>query len=71
MPGFSGSVHIRVIEATDLKPTAFTKRLPGYNVSTLNCYAEISVDDQITGKTTVKGKSLSPIWNEEFSDNVL
>ena len=70
MAQFSGNVHLRVLEATDLMPTAFTKRLPGINVSTLNSYVEISIDDQVTGKTTVKGKCLSPIWNEEFSDDV-
>ena len=70
MSGFSGIAHICIVEATNLKPTAFSKRLPGVNVSTLDSYVEISVDDQIVGKTSIKLKSLSPVWNEEFIDDV-
>ena len=70
MSGFTGIAHIQVLEATDLKPTAFTKRLPGINISTLDCYVEISIDDQIVGKTAVKSKSLSPVWCEDFIDEV-
>ena len=70
MTGFTGSAHIRVLEATDLKPTAFAKRLPGINVSTLDSYVETSIDDQIVGKTTIKVKCLSPVWMEEFNDEV-
>ena len=70
MAGFTGLVHIQVLEAADLKPTAFTKRLPGISKSTLDCYVEISVDDQIVGKTAVRPKSLSPVWCEDFIDDV-
>nr|CAB3265162.1 protein kinase C-like 1B [Phallusia mammillata] len=70
MEGFSGSVRISVAEAVDLKPTAFSKRLPGINISTLDTYVEITVDDNVIGKTTTKAKTLAPVWNEEFKDDV-
>ena len=68
--GFSGSVFVRVNEGSNLKPTAFIKRLPGLKSSHLDTYVEINIDDQVIGKTSVKPKSLSPVWEEEFSDQV-
>jgi len=71
MPGFTGLAQFRILEATDLKPTAFAKRLGGIlSVSTLDTYVELNVDDHVAGKTSIKPKSLSPVWNEEFSDEV-
>lgn len=70
MSGFSGSVFVRVNEGTSLKPTAFIKRLPGLGSSQLDTYVEINIDDHVIGKTSTKPKSLSPVWEEEFSDQV-
>nr|XP_026692264.1 protein kinase C-like 1B [Ciona intestinalis] len=71
MSGFSGTVNVKINEASDLRPTAFSKRLPGINVSTLDTYVEINIDDHIIGKTPTKAKTLSPIWEESFSDQVV
>uniref|UniRef100_H2YRH4 Protein kinase C n=1 Tax=Ciona savignyi TaxID=51511 RepID=H2YRH4_CIOSA len=68
---FSGTVNVKLNEASDLRPTAFSKRLPGITVSTLDPYVEINIDDHIIGKTSTKSKTLSPIWEEEFSDHVV
>ena len=70
MSHFTGTAQVRVIEAVDLKPTAFSKRLPGINVSTLDTYVEVSIDGHVIGKTSVRPKTLSPVWNEEFADEV-
>ena len=70
MTGFSGSVFVRVNEATNLKPTAFIKRLPGLGTSLLDTYVEINIDDHVIGKTSTKPKVSSPVWEEEFSDQV-
>ena len=71
MSGFTGLAQVRVLEALGLQPTAFAKRLPGLkSVSTLDTYVEINVDDHVVGKTAIKPKSLAPVWNEEFSDDV-
>uniref|UniRef100_H2YRI1 Protein kinase C n=1 Tax=Ciona savignyi TaxID=51511 RepID=H2YRI1_CIOSA len=37
----------------------------------LDPYVEINIDDHIIGKTSTKSKTLSPIWEEEFSDHVV
>ena len=71
MSGFNGTAHIRVLEAVDLQPTAFVQRLPGLSVSVLDTFVEVNIDDHVIGKTAVKAKSLSPTWNEEFSDEVI
>jgi len=68
--GFSGSVFVRVNEATNLRPTAFIKRLPGLGSSQLDTYVEINIDDHVIGKTSTKPKVFSPVWEEEFSDQV-
>jgi len=67
---YSGLLTVHVYEAVDLKPTAFSKRLPGINVSTLDTYVEVSVDDHVIGKTSTKHKTLAPIWNEILNDEV-
>lgn len=71
MSKFNGTAHMRVLEAIDLQPTAFAKRLPGISVSTLDTFVEVNVDDHIVGKTAIKAKSSSPVWNEEFADEVV
>ena len=71
MGEFKGLAQFRILEATDLKPTAFAQRLGGLlSVTTLDTYVEVNVDDHVVGKTAIKPKSLSPVWNEEFSDDV-
>ena len=69
--GFSGTIIVRINEAINLKPSAVTKRLPGLSLSTLDPYVEINIDDFVIGKTATKQKTLSPVWEEEFSDQVL
>lgn len=70
MAEFTGTVAIKVLRAEEIKPTAYIKRLPGINVNTLDTYVEINVDDRSIGKTTVKAKTLKPVWNEDFNVQV-
>ena len=68
--GFTGTASVRVLEASDLKPTAFATRLPVLGATTLDTYVEVCIDDHVAGKTAVKQKSLCPKWNEGFTDEV-
>ena len=68
---FTGHLCVRIKSAEGLEPTAFIQRLPGITLTTLDPYAEVSVDDRILGKTTTKPKTLSPVWEqEEFREPV-
>lgn len=70
MAGFTGNLILKVNHANNLEPTAYIKRLPGINVTTLDPYMEINIDDRIIGKSGTKPKTLSPEWNEEFREQV-
>lgn len=64
---FTGTIYVRINSAENLEPTAFIQRLPGITLTTLDPYAEVSVDDRILGKTATRAKTLSPAWtSEEF-----
>jgi Ca2+-dependent lipid-binding protein len=53
---FTGSLKIRVVEATNLAVPAGMK--------TIDAYLAINIDETAVFQTTTKSKSLSPKWNE-------
>lgn len=86
MAVFNGSIKVRVIEATDLKPTEWSKRFnslttsvvsnaskPGSSSSTahvLDPYVSVDVDEYHVGTTAVKTKCSNPKWDEEFTSEI-
>ena len=66
-PGFTGSINLTVIEASDLQPII----LPGgRKLDKMDPYAVIDFDEIYFGSTTSKTKTSSPYWMEEFAEDV-
>lgn len=70
---FNGTVKVRVIEASDLKPTEWSTRLLSLKSqqSILDPYVSIDVDEYIiVNKTMSMTKTSTPKWDEEFTSEV-
>lgn len=71
---FTGSVKVKICEATGLRPTDFQKRhAMSFAVGgkqpeeqLIDPYLTIDVDDRHEAKSTTKQKTFDPVWNEEF-----
>ncbi|VDO08633.1 unnamed protein product [Rodentolepis nana] len=74
MEYFSGTIHIKVIEATDLKATACATRHalgPAARLyELLDPYVTIEVDDLAIAKTSTRTKTNSPRWKEDVKAEV-
>lgn len=66
---FNGSMKIKICEAANLKATDFATR-HSRQISVLDPYISIDVDDIHVARTTSKQKSNRPTWNEEFRTEV-
>ncbi|XP_056325745.1 protein kinase C epsilon type isoform X4 [Danio aesculapii] len=70
---FNGVLKIKVCEALDLKPTAWSLRHavgPKTQTFLLDTYIALNVDDSRVGQTSTKQKTNSPAWNDEFVTEV-
>ncbi|KAF3841704.1 hypothetical protein F7725_023655 [Dissostichus mawsoni] len=70
---FNGQLKIRIREALDLKPTAWSLRHavgPKTQSFLLDTYIALNVDDSRVGQTSTKQKTNSPNWNHEFCTEV-
>uniref|UniRef100_A0AAZ3REB2 Protein kinase C n=1 Tax=Oncorhynchus tshawytscha TaxID=74940 RepID=A0AAZ3REB2_ONCTS len=70
---FNGLLKIRICEALDLKPTAWSLRHavgPKTQTFLLDTYIALNVDDSRVGQTSTKQKTNSPAWNDEFVTEV-
>nr|XP_020462320.1 protein kinase C epsilon type-like [Monopterus albus] len=70
---FNGQLKIRICEAVDLKPTAWSLRHavgPKTQTFLLDTYIALNVDDSRVGQTSTKQKTNSPAWNDEFTTEV-
>ncbi|KAG7268956.1 hypothetical protein CRUP_008611 [Coryphaenoides rupestris] len=71
---FNGLLRIKIGEALDLKPTAWSLRhAVGPKSQTqfaLDTYIALNVDDSRVGQTSTKQRTNSPAWNEEFRTEV-
>lgn len=74
---FNGTVKIRIIEASDLKPTEWSIRLLSSGKtqsqqpqSVLDPYVSIDIDEYLLNKTLAAQKTSSPRWDEDFSTEV-
>ena len=63
---FTGSVKLKVVEATGLKPAILAQRRVKY----IDPYVCIHVDDVPIAQTTSKQKTSAPVWNEEFESEI-
>ncbi|XP_054455753.1 protein kinase C epsilon type-like [Anoplopoma fimbria] len=70
---FNGMLKIKIREALDLKPTAWSLRHavgPKTQSFMLDTYIALNVDDSRVGQTSTKQKTNSPAWNDEFTTEV-
>lgn len=69
MVGFTGYVKLKVIGATDLKPAILAQRRLG-GLKSIDPYVSLNVDDVHIARTSSKQKTSTPIWNEEFEQEI-
>ena len=70
MAVFTGTLKLRVVEATDLKPTDFAMRLGmGSRRTTIDPYVSVGIDSDPPHclRTKSQSKTCQPVWNEDFS----
>ncbi|XP_030626292.1 protein kinase C epsilon type [Chanos chanos] len=70
---FNGLLKIKICEAVDLKPTAWSLRHavgPKTQTFLLDTYIALNVDDSRVGQTSTKQKTNSPAWHDEFVTEV-
>ncbi|XP_064302141.1 protein kinase C epsilon type [Phalacrocorax carbo] len=70
---FNGLLKIKICEAVNLKPTAWSLRHavgPRPQTFLLDPYIALNVDDSRIGQTSTKQKTNSPAWNDEFVTDV-
>ncbi|KAI1887106.1 hypothetical protein AGOR_G00202720 [Albula goreensis] len=70
---FNGLLKIKICEAVDLKPTAWSLRHavgPKTQTFLLDTYIALNVDDSRVGQTSTKQKTNNPAWNDEFVTEV-
>ncbi|XP_060728117.1 protein kinase C epsilon type isoform X1 [Tachysurus vachellii] len=66
---FNGLLKIKIIEALNLKPTAWSLRHavgPKSQSFLLDPYIALNVDNSRVGQTSTKPKTNSPAWHDEF-----
>ncbi|OWA52444.1 Calcium-independent protein kinase C [Hypsibius exemplaris] len=69
MAVFTGTLKLRVVEASDLRPTDYAVRLVGSRKTTIDPYVSIGIDSDPPHclRTKSQSKTCSPMWNEDFS----
>lgn len=70
---FNGQLKIKICEALELKPTAWSLRHavgPKNQSFLLDTYIALNVDNCRVGQTTTKQKTNNPTWNDEFTTEV-
>ncbi|KAF7488393.1 Calcium-independent protein kinase C [Sarcoptes scabiei] len=70
---FTGTMKLRIVEASDLRPTQLSFRhVLGKNQSmVIDPFVNIAVDDSVLEKTTTKSRTFKPVWNENFNLEVI
>uniref|UniRef100_T1JGS9 C2 domain-containing protein n=1 Tax=Strigamia maritima TaxID=126957 RepID=T1JGS9_STRMM len=71
---FTGSLKVKICEATDLRPTDFATRhsVGGSKLQqqVIDPYVTIDVDEIHIDRSTTKPKTIRPVWNEKFVSQV-
>jgi len=70
---FTGTLRLKIVEASDLKPTQISMR---HSISKsqgmlIDPFVNIAVDESTTAKTTAKSRTFKPVWNEAFDISLL
>ncbi|XP_065833095.1 protein kinase C-like 1B isoform X2 [Oscarella lobularis] len=60
---FSGTLHVKILEASALKPPTIPG---GITLTTIDPYVRVSYDDIFLEQTKSKDKTTNPLWNEEI-----
>lgn len=74
---FTGTIRIKLCEASGLRPTDLQTRLknmtsflPKPDDPLLDAYVSIDVDDNILLRSSTVPKTYDPVWNEYFTQEV-
>ncbi|XP_077469111.1 protein kinase C epsilon type-like [Stigmatopora argus] len=68
---FNGQLRIRICEALDLKPTAWSLRhAKSSRGFLLDTYAALNLDESRLGQTCTRPRTNSPVWNDDFTAEV-
>jgi len=72
---FTGTIRIKLCEASDLRPTDLQTRLKNMSFlkpedPLLDAYVSIDVDDNILLRSNTVTKTYNPVWNEYFTQDV-
>uniref|UniRef100_H3BXQ6 Protein kinase C n=1 Tax=Tetraodon nigroviridis TaxID=99883 RepID=H3BXQ6_TETNG len=69
---FNGQLKIKICEALELKPTAWSRHAVGPKNQSflLDTYIALNVDNCRVGQTATKQKTNTPTWNDEFTTEV-
>lgn len=72
MATFTGTLGVKVCEATGLRPTDFQRRhtFGKPDEQLIDPYVTIDVDEQHVAQSTSKPKTFDPVWNEYFEQKV-
>ena len=70
--GFTGVMKLKVLEASGLEETNVRSQLvTTLNVSSIDPYLQVNVDDKKVAKTSNKKDTFSPVWQEDFISNLI
>lgn len=68
---FTGELRMKIIEASDLRPTDFsTRHAHSSLIKTLDPYVSINVDDTRIYRSSTKPKTSQPQWNDQLTQNL-
>lgn len=71
---FTGTLNIKICEATELKPTEFATRHQSVvgkaQPQLIDPYVSIDVDEIHINRSTSKPKTFRPVWNESFTSEI-
>ena len=69
---FTGHLKIKIVEASDLKPTQLSVRHSiSKNQTLIDPFVNIAVDESTLVKTTAKSRTFKPVWNEAFEFDLI
>lgn len=69
---FTGNLKLKIVEASDLKPTQLSVRHSiSKNQTLIDPFVSITIDDATINKTTAKSRTFKPVWNEVFDISLI
>lgn len=68
---FTGNLKLRIVEASDLKPTQLSVRHSLKNQFLIDPFVNVTIDESTIAKTSAKSRTFKPVWNEAFDLNLV